>query len=273
VASRQIRTIILCLFAVFAFSAVAANTASAHRVWTVCKEVPGEGKEPPPKFDNHLCETKAKPLPERKWEDVVLPVGTKVPIEVVKVVKPFELKAGTTIITCEEVVLKEGTIENILVGGNGPTGRDHGTIEFKKCKTSISNCTVKEPIIDKGKESALVENTAGTKIYDMFAPEGWIEGTKAELEKNRPYAKIEQTGTGTGCINTEVEGNGVAAEIVPEGMSATKILKFPCPAISPVTFWNGVKEVPLTLKAFSKKAEECGEIELALVSKGGWDVQ
>jgi hypothetical protein len=70
-----------------------------------------------------------------------------------------------------------------------------------------------------------------------------------------------------------VEGNGVAAEIVPEGMSATKILKFPCPAISPVTFWNGVKEVPLTLKAFSKKAEECGEIELALVSKGGWDVQ
>jgi hypothetical protein len=275
VASRQIRTIILCLFAVFAFSAVAANTASAHRVWTVCKEVPGEGKEPPPKFDNHLCETKAKPLPERKWEDVVLPVGTKVPIEVVKVVKPFELKAGTTIITCEEVVLKEGTIENILVGGNGPTGRDHGTIEFKKCKTSISNCTVKEPIIDKGKESALVENTAGTKIYDMFAPEGWHEeATRALAEKIRPYAKIEQTGTGTGCINTEVEGNGVAAEIVPEFNSEKKMLKFPCePTLTPVNFWNGVKEVPLTLKAFVKKAEECGEIELALVGRPSWGVE
>jgi hypothetical protein len=269
VASRQIRTLILCLFAVFAFSAVAVSTASAHRTWWHCVEKGGRGEEPPVKWDNNVCNTQVLELPLRKWEKVAIPVGTKEKIEVVKVVKPFELKAGTTTITCEEVVLKEGTIENIT----GPVGRDKGTIEFKKCKTSISNCTVKEPIIDKGKESALVENTAGTKIYDMFAPEGWIEGTKAELEKNRPYAKIEQTGTGTGCINTEVEGNGVAAEIVPEGMSATKILKFPCPAISPVTFWNGVKEVPLTLKAFSKKAEECGEIELALVSKGGWDVQ
>jgi hypothetical protein len=254
-----------------AFSAVAVSAASAHRVWTVCKEVAGAGKEPPRKFNDHTClpQTPEKPLAERKWEDVVLPVGEPRPIEVIEVVKPgMELRAGATIITCEMVTLKEGTIENIA----GPTGRDKGTVEFSKCKSSVAGCTVKEPIVDKGKESALVENTAGNKIYEMFAPEGWKEeATKAGLEKIKPFAKITQTGTG--CVNTEVEGDGVAAEIIPEGMSETKILKFPCPALSPVSFWNGVKEVSMKLKAFGVAAEECGEIKVALVSKWGWDVQ
>jgi hypothetical protein len=270
----------LCLFAVFAVSAVAANTASAKRIWTVgCVEKVGAGTEPPKKYDTSACYTQTKLLAERKWEKIPVPVGTQYKVEVVAVVKPFELKAGTTTITCKAVTVKEGTIENIeaenIEKHLGKTGRGKGTVEFSECKTSIPNCTVKEPIIDKGKESALVENTAGTKIYDMFAPEGWHEeATRALAEKIRPYAKIEQTGTGTGCINTEVEGNGVAAEIVPEFNSEKKMLKFPCePTLTPVNFWNGVKEVPLTLKAFSKKAEECGEIELALVSKGGWDVQ
>jgi hypothetical protein len=268
VASRQIRTLILCLFAVFAFSAVAASTASAKRVWTVCKEVAGEGKEPPSKFDDHTCSTQLKEVKLRKWEDVQLPVGEPRNIEVVKVVKSFELKAGTTTITCEAVTLKEGKIENIT----GPTGRGKGTVEFSKCKSSVAGCTVKEPIKDKGKESALVENKAENKIYEMFAPEGWKEeATKAGAETVRRFAKIEQTG-GTKCLNTEVEGDGVAAEIVPQGMSVTKILKFPCPKLSPVNQWNGVKEVAMTLEAFTLPAEECGEIELALESKWGWDV-
>ncbi len=39
----------------------------------VCREVAGAGTEPPIKYDNHLCNTKAKPLAERKWS--FLPVA------------------------------------------------------------------------------------------------------------------------------------------------------------------------------------------------------
>ncbi|MGH2903621.1 MAG: hypothetical protein ACRDK7_08575 [Solirubrobacteraceae bacterium] len=263
------------MLAVFAFGAVMASTASAHRVWTVCQEAKPPITEPPAKYDNDVCNTQTKPLEERRWFDGVLPAGTKDKLEVVEVVAPgIQLVAGTTTITCKKVTLKEGTIENILVEGKGPTGRDKGTVEFSECTSSVAGCTVKEPIKDKGKETALVENTAGTKIYDMFAPEKWKEeATKALAEKIHPFAKIEQTG-GTGCLNTEVEGDGVAAEIVPEGLSQTKIYKFPCPTtLTPVNLWNGVKEVNLTLKAFGVGAKECGEVKVALVSKAAWDVE
>ena len=269
--SNRLRVLLMSLLTVFAISAVAASTASAHRVWTICKEVPGEGKEPPTKFDNNTCSTALKEVKLRKWEDVVLPAGEKPKLEVVEVVEPFTLKAGTTTITCKAVALKEGTIENIT----GPTGRDKGTVEFSECKSSVAGCTVAEPIKDKGKESALVENTVTpTKIYDMFAPEGWKEeATKALANAQiKPFAKITQT-PNPPCVNTEVEGNGVAAEIVPEGLSVPKTLKFPCPKLSPVNQWNGVKEVTLTLKAFGGPAEECGQVKVQLTSKGAWDVQ
>lgn len=275
-ASRQIRTLILCLFAVFAFSAVAVSTASAKRVWTYCEEVaPGKGE-----FIEHLCKTKVTVKGEAagKFEDITLPVGVTKKLEVVEVVKPFELIAGTTTITCEAVTLTGGTIENIEAENiekvKGKTGRDKGTVEFSKCKSSVAGCTVKVPIIDKGKETALVENTTKTKIYDMFTPEGWTEATtKAGAEKIKPFAKIEQTG-GEKCLNTEVEGDGVAGEIEPEGLSETKIFKFPCPKLTPVNLWNGVKEVNLRLDAFGlTTAEECGQVKLALASRWGWDVQ
>jgi hypothetical protein len=275
VASRQIRTLILCLFAVFAFSAVAASTASAHHVWTVgCIEKAGEGKEPPKKFDTKECTTHSKPLPERKFEKVPIPIGTADKTEVVKVVKNFQLKAGTTTITCEAVTLKEGTIENIEPETGKKTGRDKGTVEFSKCKSSVAGCTVSEPIKDKGKVSALVEGSVTKNIYDMFTAEGWKEeatkaGANAQIGR---FAKITQT-PAPPCINTEVEGNGVAAEIVPEEPSVTKILKFPCPKLSPVNQWNGVTEVTLTLEAFTLPAEECGEVELELVSKAAWSVE
>jgi hypothetical protein len=236
----RIRLILLSMLAVLAFSAVAASTASAHRVWSF------EGK--------------------------VLPTGEKKPLKLVKVVKEFQLKAGTETIACKTVELKEGTIENILVGGKGPTGRDKGTVLFKECRNVGKPACVVANVEVLGKETALVENTKaaqekeGLKIYDLFTPEKWTEEKPAEINK---FAVIKQTGTG--CVaTTSVEGNGVAAEISPEGESATKTLKFPCPPITEVINWKGAT-VKLTLKAFGVKAEECGEAEIE--STGKFDVQ
>jgi hypothetical protein len=264
----MLRSALVALVAVCAVSAVATSTASAH-VWTVCKETAtGE-------FTEHLCKTKSEPAKTGKWEEVVLPVGEARPVEAI-VVKPIALKAGTITITCEAVTIKEDVIENIDIANiekvKIQTGRGKGTIELSKCKSSVAGCTVKEPIIDKGKESALVENTAETKIYDMFAPEAWKEeGTKAGAEKSKPFAKL--TMTGAGCVNTEIEGDGIAAEIVPEGPSETKILKLTCPALTPVNLGNGVKDVGMKLRFFGVSSELCGELQLQQANKQGWGVQ
>jgi hypothetical protein len=263
----RFKIIMLSMLAVFAFSAVIASTASAHRVWTVCEEKAGAGTEPPTKFDNHECNTKVKPLAERKWEDIVLPVGQTRKLEVVKVVKEFVLKAGGEEIACEAVTLSGGTIENIA----GPTGRDKGTITFSKNCRNLKKaaCKVTEPIEVKGKETALVENTEKNRVYDLFAPKGWTEEKPEEF--GLEFATIKQTGEG--CVAaTKVEGNGIAAEIVPEGLSVTKVLKFPCPPIKEIINWKGTT-VKLKLTAFGVKTEECGEVELALESKWAWDVQ
>lgn len=288
----RIKIILLSMLAVFAFSAVMASAASAHRVWTVCKEVAGPGTEPPVKFDNSACNTKAKPLAERKWEDVILPVGETRSLTVVGPIGKFEAElevplAGETIV-CKEVALKTGnTIQNVMVEGKGPTGRDTGITVFTKCSNpGKPACTVHEPI-EVNSPTSLVENAAQTKIYDMFRPKGRTELTPAEVTaKGEPaskqaeeilseYVKIEQTGASCTAISpATAEGNGVAAEISPEGMSVKKKFKFPCPTvITPVKLWNGIEE-SLKLKAFGFAAKECiPEIEVELTTKGGWDVQ
>jgi len=282
-ASRQIRTLMLCLFAVFAFSAVAASTASAKHTWWRCHEVAaGKGE-----FTEKLCATKVKTKGEAAgiFESEAIPAAQATTTSIKS--KAFILTAGTTTITCEALTVKEGKIENIeaenIEKTKGKTGRDKGTVEFSKCKSSIAGCTVTEPIKDKGKESALVEQFASPhKIYDMFAPEGWKEeSTKANAEKIKPFAKIIQEPK-PACVNTEVEGNGVAAEIEPEGYSVAKVLKFPgenaaCEPkgkpLTPVNLWNGVNEVNLALEAFAVPAQECGEATLELASKEAFDVK
>jgi len=250
----RIRTSVLAFLAVFAFSAVAASTASAKRVWTV--------------------------------NGVTLPTGTTKSLTVIKN-SPATLKAGTEEIECKTIKLKTGnTIENVLVEGKGPTGRDTGTTEFSECKNvKKAGCVVTVPILVNSPTS-LVENTAGTKIYDLFRPEGRTELKPAEVtakgepaskeaeEKLSKYTTIKQTGAG--CVAaTTVEGDGVAAEIKPtEGEEVKHKFVFPCPPISPVNMWNGVKEVSLKLKAFGVKAEECiSEIEVELTTKEKFGVK
>jgi len=259
-ASRQIRTLILCLIAVFAFSAVAASTASANRVWTT---IGGN----------------------------ILPVGQTRSLKVVKN-SPAELVGFETIV-CNKVAINAGnTIENVEVEGKGPTGRDNGTITFSECKNKATPaCVITEPITVPSPTS-LVENTAGTKIYDLFRPEGRTEltpkkisefpGTEAEKqakakkeeEKLTKYVNITQSAP---CTVTKIalEGNGFAAELSPETEVVKHKLVFPCPTpISPVNLWNGVKEVGLRLKLFGGATKECiNEVEVELTTEEDFGVK
>jgi hypothetical protein len=294
--SNRLKLLLLSVMAVVAISAVAASTASAKRVWTVgppecVKVAAGTGE-----FTEEKCKTKVKVKGELagtfELKPKVLPVGTTKSLTVVKNTAAT-LVAGAEEISCEKVTIKSGnTIENVLVESKGPTGRDTGTIEFTKCKNvkKPTECTVTEPI-SVNSPTSLVENTASTKIYDMFRPEGRTEltpkqisefpGTEAEKqakakteeEKLSKYTTIKQTGTG--CVTaTEVTGDGVAAEISPESESVKKKLIFSCPTtLTPVKLWNGV-EIGLKLKAFGVAAKECiNEVEVELTTKEAWDVE
>jgi hypothetical protein len=243
--------------AVFAVSAVGASSASAHRTWWICEKVTeGTGK-----YKDSLCKEKVE---KGNFEWKQLAVGTKKNIKVIKN-GVFSLKAGTVTIECKKLTLKEGVIENIT----GPTGRDKGTVEFSECKNAGHAACVVKPVVVKGKETALVEDTTKSKVYDLFAPEGWSE---EKPEETKPFAKIEEGGTFE-CPNTTVEGDGVAAEIIPEELSIKKTFKFPCPPIKEIINWKGAT-VKLKLTAFGfVNVEECGEAEVELESKEAFDVK
>ena len=256
--SSRIKIMFVSMLAVFAVSAVAASTASAKRVWTV--------------------------------EGNVLPVGKTKSLKIVKHTKAV-LKAGTEEIECEDLEINAGnTIENVLVEGKGPTGRDTAINTFTKCRNiNVAACEVTVAAFTT--PTFLVENTKaaqekeGVKIYDSFRPNGVKELTPAEVtakgtaaskkieEELHIYVKIVQKGC-SAPENTTVEGNGVAAEIVPQGESKVHKLVFPCPTqISTVSLWNGL-EVGLKLKAFGFAAKECiSEIEVELTTGEKWGVQ
>jgi hypothetical protein len=291
----RIKVILLSMLAVFAFSAVATATASAKRVWTTaCTEVKAGTGE----FTESKCATKVKTKGEAagKFEKGVLPVGTSKELKLTKTNESFKLTAGTEVIKCEVVTLTTGAIENVLVETLGPTGRDKGTDTFTKCtNTGKPNCKVTEPIVVEG-TTVLAENSAGSRIYDVFLPKEGKELTPAEItkfedektgkatteqEKLFAYTKIKQTGeeSGVKCVETtQVEGDGVGAEFVnskgepEESESVTKILKFPATPITPVKLWNGLT-ITLKLKGFGVAATEVGQGEIELAGKLAFDVE
>ena len=260
--SNRLRVLLVSMLAVFAISAVASASASAHRVWTV--------------------------------KGAILATGVPKTFSITKS-GSFILTAGTEKITCTEEMLEgSGEIENVLVEGKGPTGKDRATVKFKKCTASKAGCTVVEPIIVKGTtvlaEQVLTkkqeEEKVKPKIYDVFLPEAGKELTPAEIttfeakekglatkeqEKLHPYTKIEQTGTGCVAVTT-VEGDGVAAEIVPEGEATSHELNFPATPITPVKLWNGLT-ITLKLKAFGVAAKEVGKLTIALTTGEAFGVQ
>jgi hypothetical protein len=130
--------------------------------WWGCKEVAGEGKEPPTKYDEHKCNTQAKELKLRKWEWVKEAAGEK--WKTVSKGGVFTLTAGTKVVTCKKVK-DEGNSEEL--------GKDEATnITFEECSTSESKCLVKSKggtngtVVVTSVPTQLVER--GGKLADEF---------------------------------------------------------------------------------------------------------
>ena len=247
--SSRIRIMFASMLAVFAVSAVAASTASARRVWTV--------------------------------GGANLAVGQTRSLRIVKN-SPAILKAGAEEEECKKISINAGnTIDNVEPEvGKGTTGRDHVTLTFTECRNvGKPLCVVTTAPFNT--PTFLVENAAGTIVYDSFRPEGAAELTPKQVtekgepaskeneEKLKTYVSLQQKGTGcTAPEITKIEGNGIAAEISPQGESAKHKLIFPCPTpVTPVNLWNGVKEVNLKLKGFGVATKWCiEEIEVELTT-------
>jgi hypothetical protein len=235
----RIRMIILSLLAVFAVSAVAsASAAAASLEWEVCEELAGAGTEPPLKFDNHKCNSEAKPLAERKWEWKLLAAG--VTRNVLSSGGEFKLIAVGKTITCAKV-LDSGTITG------GKPGTDLVTdIIFEECKTSQTGCgvhTTGQPI-----GIILVANIP-TKLETRKNAKG-VEVTVDNFEQNptsKEFVTLKfEAEAGKSCSQfpeTKVKGT-IAAEAGPEPGE----LNFPNPRFEKDTLNAFAEEVTLVGK-------------------------
>lgn len=181
----RLRSLMLALFAVFAFGAVTAAAAQAEEApfWTVPKS---EGSS----------ETKRLAVNETRF--ITAKTYNKTTLE--------SPTLGVSV-TCPTVKLKEG----VLLGSNGgekaEPGKNDEIIEFEGGCTQVGNgeaCKVVEPIKTVHVKSELVENVeggaAGKKLYTEFFPETGVK-----------FTTIAFTGT---CKNKEIAVEGkVAAEV------------------------------------------------------------
>jgi hypothetical protein len=225
----KIKVVGLALAAILAMSAITAGAASAaSRVWVVKGATLGAGA---------TRTMTAKTVAGKSWE----------------------LKASSITITCTTMSITGGS----AIGG--AVGTDKGTVEFTGCSSNCGTKAVAEPIKTAGNETELVENTAKTKVLDLFKPNA-----------SKEFATV----LATGCFpeETKVEGeNGVAAEISQEGTEQLiHVMKFPCPPITEALNSAGTK-LTLSLKAFGFVAAEfCGEAEAELLNglvKENWSVK
>lgn len=169
--------------------------------------------------------------------------------------------------------------------GSAVVGRDEGLLNATKCSDLTKpSCKVVEPISNNnGSEmsTTLVEEASSKKIYDMFLPEGWVEGTTVESEKELLFWTFDETGSG--CVTgVPIEGDGLAAELSNEGEEReTHTIMMPgrssrCHPVGPppasVTMANG-NSIKLHFNGSGSAAEECGEGTVRLVSKEHWSVK
>ncbi len=234
---RRIRIIGLALVAVFAFSAVAAATASANHVWWVGGKALAEGKA------------------NGKAVKAELKAGTKF------VLKGFIFGVEGNV-ECSKI--KFGATPAAIIFNESKTGRDEGKIEFTEC-TGPSACgAIAEPIVTLGEKTELVEQVLTTKqkeekvipkIYDLFLPNGTGEAAKIKFAI---------------CGTLTIKGSTVA-EIKPEGPSITKEFVFPKPGIKKVINWEG-KEIATGLTSEGKEATFFGTAIVSLVSGEEFDV-
>jgi hypothetical protein len=116
-------------------------------------------------------------------------------------------------------------LEKSTINGNGTNqGQDKGQLTFSQCTTTLSGCTVAEPITTNQTKSFLANAETQTKIVDVFAP-----------EKGETFVVLNfSSGCGLLAGAQTVKGR-VAAEVIPAKVELKEgILNFPTTAISSV---------------------------------------
>ena len=165
----------------------AAGTKEFAKVYThgfwVCKEKAGAGTEPPVKYDDHTCSTKAKPLAERKWE--WRPVrGTEV----------FTFTGTSGVSKLEGTLLglrvliecKKDTIKGEITAAGSTAGvvityEECSLFEVKKyVKTAEASCTV--PNIKTETLNDLLVTGKGIGPEDEFEPASGTTFAKVKIE-------------------------------------------------------------------------------------------
>jgi hypothetical protein len=156
----RVRLMFLGLLAVFAVSAIASASASAHGFWR-CKEVAaGTGK-----YENHEC---IKEGGNKNWERKALGVGETEGVSGTSGVSKLESKILGKNITIE---CKKDTFTGTLEEG----GKSRGEVKFKECKVvGLAGCEVKEPIEFKfkdllvGPEPGVEDEFKGEEAEEVF---------------------------------------------------------------------------------------------------------
>lgn len=224
---RTIRTLILCLLAVFAIGAVASASASAFNLeWEVCKE---GGTE---KFETNKC-SKTSGTGKWSWGKLEAKETEKVVSNHVAGTQTLLTISGKTLMNCTKVVGK-GTIT-----GGKPGTADLTEILFTGCTTSQTGCSVKTAGRKNGEvvwsniPTKLEERETSTKVK-VLADNFEQNATTKEIATY----KFEGTCNGFPFTETKLKGT-VAAEVKNLSNGAVE-LNFPSPRLEKDTLeWFG----------------------------------
>jgi len=176
-----------------------------HGFW-VCKEKAGAGTEPPVKYDDHTCSTKAKALAERKWEWRPVRAAEKFPFTGTSGVSKLEgtLLGLRVLIECKKDSIKgeitaAGSTANVVI-----MYEECSLFEVKKyVKTAESACTVAN--IETKPLNDLLITGKGVGPEDEFEP---VTGTT--------FAEVSITGSSCALVSKEpVTGKQICQ--LPEG--------------------------------------------------------
>lgn len=201
----------------------------------------------------------------------------------------FTIKSPSFQVKCNKLQLTKERSHAVIwneAKGSEAIGRDEGDLDATECSDlSEPSCKVVEPVSsDNTSEisTTLVEDKSNKRIYDMFLPAGWVEGTSAESEKEGLFWNWEQTPAPPCLTNVPIEGDGLAGRIPKETEEleehtielpgeATNCTPVGAP-ISSVIMANG-NTIALRFKGDHIIAQECGEATARLVSKETWSVK
>jgi len=285
---RTTRALLISLVAVFAFSAIAAVSASATEpVWWVgCHQVttPGTGA-----YGNNTCTT---PGGSKEFSRKLL-AGEKAFFKSEQASNKVLKAAGVTITCLKEVDKGE------LIGGK--PGKDVTSAKYTECTvTGAAGCKVVEPIELVNVRSTLVWKHRGEFLNELGEKEGAPNGEV--LDRFEPAAgggKVFVQITLKECTNPILNGafpveNEVLAEVgflvggvfkpanalaAPPEEAVNGYLNFPCPPLE--EYWTGdeltrakhnkTEGTPLftPLTFLGAKAEYCELTKVWLVTAGG----